>query len=89
MMAVRTALSQALTGVTVNLIDQTGTVIRTTTTSAGGYYLFDLLTPGSYIVEIAAANFDTTDADIDPLERYYSQHCDHLLAGTADGNRSR
>ncbi|MBK9927461.1 MAG: sortase [Anaerolineales bacterium] len=38
-------------GVTVNLYSSTGTLIATTTTSGGGLYLFDNLTPGDYYVE--------------------------------------
>lgn len=45
-------------GVVVNLLDSTGTtILRTLTTDANGYYLFDNLPPGDYIVEIAASNF--------------------------------
>ncbi len=49
-------------GVVVNLYQVTGgvpgaTPIRTLTTDAGGYYLFDNLPPGDYVVEIAASNF--------------------------------
>lgn len=44
-------------GVTVNLLDNLGNVIATTVTTAGGYYRFDNLLPGSYTVEIPASNF--------------------------------
>ena len=44
-------------GVTVNLLDNLGNVIATTVTTAGGYYRFDNLAPGSYTVEIPASNF--------------------------------
>jgi len=44
-------------GVTVNLLDNNGNVIATTVTTAGGYYRFDNLAPGSYTVEIPASNF--------------------------------
>jgi protocatechuate 3,4-dioxygenase beta subunit len=53
-------------GVTIQLIDVTtgsatnGTVIATTTTTSGGYYRFDSLPAGDYIVQIAASNFTTT-----------------------------
>ncbi len=47
-----------IAGVTVRLLDGTGnTLIATTTTDANGYYRFDSLVPGTYIVEIAAGNF--------------------------------
>jgi hypothetical protein len=45
-------------GVTVRLLDESGTTqIATTTTGADGSYLFTGLMPGSYVVEIAASNF--------------------------------
>ncbi len=44
-------------GVTVNLLNSLGNVIATTVTTAGGYYRFDNLAPGSYTVEIPASNF--------------------------------
>jgi uncharacterized repeat protein (TIGR01451 family) len=36
-----------------------GAALATTTTDASGHYLFDNLTPGSYLVELAASNFNT------------------------------
>ncbi|MCB9157081.1 MAG: choice-of-anchor E domain-containing protein [Caldilineaceae bacterium] len=47
--------------VTVNLYDAAdpNTIISTTTTTAAGYYRFDHLLPGNYIVEIPAAEFQT------------------------------
>lgn len=52
-------------GVTVNLYDaaDTATVIATTTTINDGYYLFDNLPPGNYVVGIPASNFDADGAD--------------------------
>ncbi len=44
-------------GVTVNLLDNGGNVIATTTTSATGYYIFDNLLPGTYSVQIPVSNF--------------------------------
>jgi protocatechuate 3,4-dioxygenase beta subunit len=47
-------------GVTVELIDvATNTVISSTMTANGGYYRFDGLVAGDYIVQIAASNFAT------------------------------
>lgn len=47
-------------GVTVRLLDSTGTTqIATTTTDGQGRYLFTNLVAGDYIVEIAAGNFQT------------------------------
>jgi hypothetical protein len=45
-------------GVTVRLLDESGTTqIAMTTTAVDGSYLFNGLMPGSYVVEIAASNF--------------------------------
>lgn len=45
-------------GVTVNLLNAAGdTVLDTTTTDGNGLYVFDELDPGTYRVEIDAANF--------------------------------
>ena len=44
-------------GATVNLLDGTGAPLASTTTDADGYYRFDDLPAGDYIVEIAASNF--------------------------------
>jgi uncharacterized repeat protein (TIGR01451 family) len=44
--------SVCLPPVTVNLLDGSGTVIATTTTDASGNYLFDLLPPGDYAIEV-------------------------------------
>jgi protocatechuate 3,4-dioxygenase beta subunit len=50
-------------GVQVELIDVvTGAVIASTTTANGGYYRFDALNAGDYIVQIAASNFVTSGA---------------------------
>jgi uncharacterized repeat protein (TIGR01451 family) len=47
-----------LAGVTVRLLDITGKIeVATTTTGADGSYLFTGLLPGTYVVEIAKANF--------------------------------
>ena len=47
-----------IAGVTVRLLDATGTTqIATTTTSPNGQYLFTNLAPGDYVVEIADTNF--------------------------------
>lgn len=49
--------------VTVRLLNSTGSSqIATTTTDKNGYYRFDNLDAGTYIVEIAASNFSNTGA---------------------------
>jgi protocatechuate 3,4-dioxygenase beta subunit len=53
-----------ISGVTVELLDSTNTVIATTTTDANGNYLFENLVPGDYIVRIPASEF----AAGEPLE---------------------
>jgi hypothetical protein len=45
-------------GVVVNLLDENGDVIKSTTTDANGRYLFTELPEGNYIVEIDPSNFD-------------------------------
>ncbi len=64
-------------GVTVELLDDSGTVVATTTTDADGLYLFSGLTPGDYQVRFVlgdgqaftvpdAGGDDATDSDADP-----------------------
>ncbi len=57
-------------GVVVNLYSASDltTIIATDTTSGGGYYLFDYLLPGDYVVAVAASNFD----DGAVLDTYWS-----------------
>ena len=70
-----------LPGVTVNLLDGSGTVINTTTTNASGLYTFTNLVPGNYAVQFVSptgytlspqdqgdqANGGATDSDPDPV----------------------
>ncbi|RJR51575.1 MAG: hypothetical protein C4576_03520, partial [Desulfobacteraceae bacterium] len=46
-----------IAGVVVNLIDSLGNIVMTTTTDASGYYLFEDLVAGGYIVEVDGSNF--------------------------------
>lgn len=46
----------------------TGIALQTDTTDANGYYLFDLVSPGQYVVVVNASNF----AGGNPLENYIS-----------------
>jgi hypothetical protein len=45
-------------GVVVNLLDENGNLIKSTTTDANGRYLFTELPEGNYIVEIDPSNFN-------------------------------
>jgi len=73
-------------GVTVNLLREIGgvfTQISSTTTDGTGYYLFDNLSEGNYIVEIPTSNF----AGGGPLEGYSSSIDDPTpVDATADEN---
>ncbi|CAM9466036.1 unnamed protein product, partial [Discosporangium mesarthrocarpum] len=66
-------------GVTVNLKDEDGNVIETTTTADDGSYSFDDLTPGTYSVQfvlpdgfvfspVNAGDDDAVDSDADPAQ---------------------
>jgi len=57
-----------VSGVTVLLFDSSDTQVRSTTTSANGYYFFDNLAPGSYYVKIPASAFGAGQ----PLQGYLS-----------------
>ncbi len=76
--AVQDTSEPGIAGVTVELLDSGGTVLSTSTTTAGGAYRFDLLLPGNYVVRFTtpagysfvAANAggdDSVDSDVDGL----------------------
>lgn len=55
---IRDAGEAGVAGVTVRLLDETGTTVPgTTTTGADGSYQFSGLLPGRYVVEVARENF--------------------------------
>jgi len=55
--------SPGIEGVKVRLMDANGTTqVAETHTDAGGYYRFDNLNAGTYIVEIASSNFEANGA---------------------------
>ncbi len=65
-------------GVTVNLYvaSNLAVILATDTTSNGGYYLFDDLYPGDYVVSVAASNFGGV------LNGYWSSGTSRTAAGT-------
>lgn len=64
-------------GVTVNLYaaSNLAVILATDTTSNGGYYLFDDLYPGDYVVSVAAGNFAGV------LNGYWSSGTSRTVAG--------
>lgn len=44
-------------GVNVDLIDDTNTIVKTTTTDSNGYYLFDNIVAGDYTIEASTVNY--------------------------------
>ncbi|MEP6987801.1 MAG: SdrD B-like domain-containing protein, partial [Chloroflexota bacterium] len=74
--------------VTVNLLDGTGTFLKTTTTDASGNYLFDNLKPGDYIIEVvkpATYEFSPRDAGSnDLLDSDVGQTTGRSIATTLD-----
>ncbi|MTB53824.1 SdrD B-like domain-containing protein, partial [Lewinella sp. W8] len=70
-------LEPGVESVTVNLKDENGNIIATTTTNSNGFYSFDNLVPGTYSVQFelpagftsfteANQGNDATDSDADP-----------------------
>ncbi|HZS05023.1 MAG TPA: C25 family cysteine peptidase [Blastocatellia bacterium] len=49
-----------ISGVTVDLLDNTNAQVQTTTTNASGYYRFDNVTAGTYKVRIRSTNFGSS-----------------------------
>ena len=59
-------VAPGIAGVTVNLYNAAGTtLLATTTTDPSGYYRFDNLAPGDYLLEVAATNFAGPLAGLD------------------------
>ncbi len=84
-----------VSGVTVKLLDCQGVILDTTTTSAQGYYGFENLAPGCYIVQfVEPEGFDFTlpnqgtddevDSDANPVSGWSSQVV--LVAGQHDNS---
>ncbi len=68
-------------GVVVELYSASGTFLATTTTDANGYYRFDNLVAGDYIVRLPADNF-TVGGVSDALVGYWSSGTSRLANGT-------
>jgi fimbrial isopeptide formation D2 family protein len=64
--------------------DPIGTAIDSTVTNAGGYYLFDYLAPGNYVVVLPASNFTAV-----PLIGYWSSGESMQADGTTTESESR
>jgi hypothetical protein len=80
---VQDAGEPGLTGVTVNLLNGSGNFLESTTTDASGYYFFGGLSPDTYIVEVAPANFQAGGS----LEGWYATLQDQGNDATdSDGN---
>ena len=56
---IRDAGEMPIPGVIVNLLDSLGSFVGTSVTDAGGYYLFNNLTSGTYTVQVALENFQS------------------------------
>ena len=50
-------------GIVVTLLDETGTVVATTTTDASGNYLFTDVEPGTYSIEFGIGQWEVTTAN--------------------------
>jgi len=76
----------AIAGVLVNLLDDAGNVIESTTTDANGFYLFDQLWPGDYATQVDASNFASGGV----LEGWYAtlQNAGGDDAVDSDGDRA-
>jgi uncharacterized repeat protein (TIGR01451 family) len=79
-----------LSGVTVNLRDQNGNLVATTTTNAQGGYLFTDLTPGQYRVEVVTpfgftSSTGIVDAASGPFEPAPNNNLDNQDKGTTNG----
>ncbi|WP_197494102.1 SdrD B-like domain-containing protein, partial [Lewinella sp. 4G2] len=75
---VQDAGEEGIEDVTVNLLDENGDVVATTTTDVDGAYEFTDVVPGDYVVEfeapagtepspVNAGGDDATDSDADPI----------------------
>ncbi|MGH1505186.1 MAG: SdrD B-like domain-containing protein, partial [Acidimicrobiales bacterium] len=83
---VEDAGESGIAGVTVELLDGTGTVIGTDVTDASGAYLFTGLGAGTYTVRVDTSTLpaDTTTQSGDPDTTLDGEGSAILLAGTAD-----
>lgn len=71
-------------GVAVELLNAANTVIGSTTTAGGGYYLFDNLPAGTYKVRVAASNWSSVSG---VLRGYSSSGTTVATNAAADNNK--
>ena len=79
---VQDAGEQPLAGVTIELLDDTGAVIATTTTNANGDYEFTDLPEGTYTVKVPASNFVAGG----PLEGHVTSDGNDVAGTAPDAN---
>ncbi len=72
-------------GVLMRLIGANGVVISTTVTADGGYYRFDMLVAGDYVVEVASSNFGAGQA-LDQLRSSATDEVNPNSNGDANDN---
>ena len=72
-----------LEGVVMELYDDGGALVGTTTTDANGYYQFDNLSPGDYTIKVADSNFQANGA-LDETDSAVDWHASPQDAGSDD-----
>jgi len=53
-------MGEGLSGATLTLVHETGSLVRTTTANASGHYSFPALRPGEYTLEVGLAGYATS-----------------------------
>ena len=80
------ATESGLSGVVVELLDNSGAVLITTTTNANGVYLFDNLLASSYQIRIPSSNFAQGNALYDtPNQTTYQPTIQKPIGSADDG----
>ncbi|MCD5380873.1 carboxypeptidase regulatory-like domain-containing protein, partial [Candidatus Gracilibacteria bacterium] len=88
---IQDAGESGIEGVVVNLLDENGDVITTTTTDSNGNYLFDNLIPGEYSVEVVAPTgyvispeTNTTDTTLDSNIDIITGQTETIILGSGE-----